>query len=316
MNARRYLHGIGLTLALSSGAALAAGDPPECTALRFAEIGWSDITATTGVASALGEALGYAPTTQLVSVPIAFTGVKTGSLDAFLGYWSPSMDSLVAPFRAEGSLRIAETANLEGAKYTLAVPAYAYDAGLKTFQDIARFKDQLGGRIYGIEPGNDGNLLIDEMIKQDQFGLGDFQMIESSEAGMLTQVRRAVRSEQWLVFLGWAPHPMNQSFDMRYLDGGDEVFGPDQGAAQVFTVTAPDYPQRCPNAARLLDNLRFDVPMEGELMASLEAREGTPEEIARQWIKAHPERLDAWLDGVTTREGGDARAAVLASLPQ
>ena len=58
-------------------------------------------------------------------------------------------------------------ANLEGAKYTLAVPTYTVDQGLKDFADINKFRDQLGGKIYGIEPGNDGNRLILDMIKDD-----------------------------------------------------------------------------------------------------------------------------------------------------
>ena len=62
-------------------------------------------------------------------------------------------------------------ANLEGAKYTLAVPTYLADEGLKDFADIAKFKDQLDGKIYGIEPGNDGNRLIHEMIDKNKFGL-------------------------------------------------------------------------------------------------------------------------------------------------
>ena len=66
------------------------------------------------------------------------------------------------------------TANLEGAKYTLAVPTYLYNEGLKSFADIAKFKDKLGGKIYGIEPGNDGNRLILDMIKDNKFGLKGF----------------------------------------------------------------------------------------------------------------------------------------------
>ena len=57
-------------------------------------------------------------------------------------------------------------ANLEGAKYTLAVPTYLADKGLKDFADIAKFADDLDGKIYGIEPGNDGNRLILDMIEK------------------------------------------------------------------------------------------------------------------------------------------------------
>ena len=155
---------------------------------------------------------------------------------------------------------------LEGAKYTLAVPTYAAEAGLKSFADIAKFKDQLGGKIFGIEPGNDGNLLIDGMIKSNQFGLGEFKMVESSEAGMLVQLQRAVKKNEPAVFLGWAPHPMNTQFDITYLEGGDDVFGPDFGAAKVYTVVPPDYEARCANVGKLLNNLQFTVEIESQLM--------------------------------------------------
>ena len=51
-------------------------------------------------------------------------------------------------------------ANLEGAKYTLAVNKAAADLGISTFADIAGQAEALDGKIYGIEPGNDGNRLI------------------------------------------------------------------------------------------------------------------------------------------------------------
>ncbi|MFS9669533.1 glycine betaine ABC transporter substrate-binding protein, partial [Klebsiella pneumoniae] len=79
-------------------------------------------------------------------------------------------------------------ANLENAKYTLAVPEALYNKGLKDFADIAKFKDELGGKIYGIEPGNDGNRTIQTLIDKDAFGLktAGFKVVESSEAGMLS----------------------------------------------------------------------------------------------------------------------------------
>lgn len=213
-----------LSCALTQGAM--AAEPASCKQVRFAEIGWADIAATTGVAMTLVEGLGYQPRKIMASVPIAFTGVKSGQVDVFLGYWAPSMDSVIEPFLKDDGVKVLPKANLEGAKYTLAVPTYAAEAGLKSFQDIAKFKDQLGGKIYGIEPGNDGNLLIDGMIKNNQFDLGDFRMVESSEAGMLVQVSRAIRKKEPVVFLGWAPHPMNTQHDITYLSGGDDVFWP------------------------------------------------------------------------------------------
>ena len=77
------------------------------------------------------------------------------------------------------------------------------------FCDIAKFKDELDGKIYGIEPGNDGNRLIQGMIDNNTFDLKDFEVVESSEQGMLAQVKRSERKKDAVVFLGWEPHPMN-----------------------------------------------------------------------------------------------------------
>lgn len=308
MNRFKTITGIGLlscTLLQSAW----AQEPASCEKVRFAEIGWADIAATTGVAMVLTEGLGYAPSKVMASVPIAFTGVKNKQIDAFLGYWSPSMDAVIEPFTKNDGVRVLESPNLEGAKYTLAVPSYTAEAGLKSFQDIARFKDQLGGKIYAIEPGNDGNLLIEKMIKSDQFGLGGFRMVESSEAGMLVQVQRAIRKKEPVVFLGWAPHPMNTQYDLTYLSGGDEIFGPDYGAAKVFTVVPPDYMERCANVGQLLQNLQFTVAIESELM-EMAVERNDPQSVAKTWIKANPAILDKWLAGVTTYDGQDGIAAV------
>jgi glycine betaine/proline transport system substrate-binding protein len=286
-----------------------AQEPASCQKVSFAEIGWADIAATTGVAMTLTEGLGYKPSKTMVSVPIAFTGVKSKQINVFLGYWSPSMDTVIEPFTKDGALKVLEKPNLEGAKYTLAVPTYAAEQGLKSFADIAKFKDQLGGKIYAIEPGNDGNLLIDGMIKKDTFGLADFKMVESSEAGMLVQVQRAVRKKEPVVFLGWAPHPMNTQFDMTYLEGGDDVFGPDFGAAKVYTVVHKDYESTCANVGKLLNNLQFNVELESRLMEQVLDKQD-PVTVAKAYIKENPAVLDQWLAGVTTFDGKDGVAAV------
>lgn len=190
--------GIGVAAPMS---AVYAADPPVCKNVRFADVGWSDIAATTGLASTMLQGLGYNPTKTIASVPITFAGIKSKQIDVFLGYWSPTMDPIIQPFTKAGTIKVLATPNLTGAKYTLAVPDYVYQGGLKSFADIQKYADKLNGKIYGIEPGNDGNALIKKMIDGNQFGLGKFKLVESSEAGMLVEVNRAIRDKQWIVFL-------------------------------------------------------------------------------------------------------------------
>lgn len=304
---------VAALLAASCGTALAAGDPAACKTVRFSDVGWTDITATTAATSAVLEGLGYAPHTDVLSVPVTYQSLHAKQVDVFLGNWMPTMEADRKPYVDDHTVEVVGT-NLTGAKYTLAVPDYTYQAGLKSFADIAKFKDQLGAKIYGIEPGNDGNRLILGMIKDGKFGLTGFDLVESSEQGMLSQVERAEKRHEPIVFLGWEPHPMNTKFKMDYLSGGDDVFGPDYGGATVLTNVRAGLRSECPNLGRFLDQLKFSLPMENAVMGAILFDGQDPAKAATGWLKANPAALDAWLAGVTTLDGQPGLPAVKASL--
>ncbi|MDN3561649.1 choline ABC transporter substrate-binding protein [Vreelandella neptunia] len=293
---------------------LAAGLPAaayanECSSVRFAEVGWTDITATTALASEVLEGLGYEPSVDTVSVPIAYAGMRNNDFDVFLGNWMPSMASISDPYIERGEVERLAT-NLEGAKYTLAVPQYVYDAGVTSVNDLAEHAEQFERSVHGIEAGNDGNELIEQMIDDDAYGLGDWQVIDSSEAGMLAELRARVPNEQWMVFLGWEPHPMNSNFDMAYLSDADDYFGPDLGGATVHTNTRAGFVDECPNVGALLRNMTFTLEMENQLMSAIMDDGEDPRDAARDYLKANDSVLDEWLEGVTTRDGEPGVEAV------
>jgi glycine betaine/proline transport system substrate-binding protein len=302
---------VAAVAALTAQSALA--DDASCKTVRFADVGWSDIAATTGLASVVLECLGYKPNVTIASIPIAFAGMKKKQIDVFLGYWNPSMTPQIEPFVKAGDIKVLDTPNLVGAKYTLAVPTYLYDKGLKTFADIVKFEKELGGKIHGIEPGNDGNALIAGMIKENKFGLKNFKMVESSEAGMLVEAQRAIKDQKAIVFLGWEPHPMNVQMKMSYLAGGDDVFGPNLGEAKVYTAIPPSYEKRCPNVYKFLTNLQFTLDMENQVMGPI-LKKVKPNKAAKDYLVKNPAILDKWLAGVNTLDGKPGLAAVKATL--
>ena len=282
-----------------------------CDKVTFSDVGWTDITATTAAASVVLDALGYETETKILSVPVTYTSMAAGDIDVFLGNWMPTMEADIAPYREAGTVDTVR-ANLQGAKYTLAVNKAAADMGITSFAAISANADALDGKIYGIEPGNDGNRLIQSMIDGDAFGLKDFEVVESSEQGMLAQVQRYDRKGDPIVFLGWEPHPMNANFELTYLEGGDDFFGPGLGGATVYTNTRAGYAAECPNVGKLLGNMEFTLAMENEIMGAILDDGQDPEEAAGAWIKANADVLGGWLDGVTTKDGGDAMAAAAA----
>jgi len=94
------------------------------------------------------------------------------------------------------------------------------------------------------------------MLKQNLYGLGGFKLVESSEQGMLAEVERAFATARRSYFwLGSASD--EHALDLKYLAGGDSVFGPNYGGASVYTNTRAGYTLQCPNVGRLLKNLHF-----------------------------------------------------------
>ena len=307
-----------LAALLSLPAFAQAAEPAQCSTVNFSDVGWTDITVTTAVASTLLDALGYKTKTTMISVPVTYKSLADGkNMDVFLGNWMPTMENDIKPYRDAGTVETVR-ANLENAKYTLAVPEALYNKGLKDFADLPKFKQALDGKIYGIEPGNDGNRMIQTMIDKNAFGLKDagFKVVESSEAGMLSQVDRAQRRGTDVVFLGWEPHPMNTRFKMKYLTGGDDFFGPNYGQATIYTNTRKGYSQECSNVGQLLKNLVFTLDMESTLMGNVLDDKIKPNVAAKAWLKQNPQVLDTWLAGVTTLDGKPGLEAVKASLAQ
>jgi glycine betaine/proline transport system substrate-binding protein len=309
---RRCPEALALALLVAGAGNLASATPVEpsaCRTVRLADAGWTDVTVTTALLSVELHRLGYEPRTTLLSVPVTFSVMKNGQIDVFLGNWMPAETRDRQPYIDDRSVEVVRE-NLAGAKYTLAVPAYAYDAGLRTFADIARFGAQLNYSIYGLEPGNDGNRHILALIEGNADTLGGFHLVESSEQGMLAQVERAIRAHAPIVFLAWDPHPMNLQFDLRYLSGGEAAFGSDSGGASVYTVTRAGYSAECPNVGRLLRNLQFSLRGESEVMDAILNRHQLPQLAAAAWLGAHPEVAAGWLEGVSTFDGRPALAAV------
>jgi glycine betaine/proline transport system substrate-binding protein len=302
----------GILFSALSFVGVAKADGDSCRTIHMSDPGWTDITSTNAVTGVLLNALGYEPDVKTLSVPIGYQSMKTGEIDVFLGNWMPAQKSFFDDLNKAKAVEVMNR-NLQGAKFTLAVPTYVADQGVKDFADLQKHADDFGHKIYGIEPGAPANGSIQKMIDANDFGLKGWEVVESSEQAMLAQVERASKSKQFVVFLAWAPHPMNDKFSIAYLSGGDAYFGPNYGGAEVNTLARTGWSASCPNAAKLFHNLTFDIGMENSLMGSILGGE-EPKTAASAWLKAHPDALTPWLNGVTTIDGKPGLDAIKASL--
>ncbi|MHC8374718.1 choline ABC transporter substrate-binding protein [Pseudomonas sp. MDT1-16] len=297
---------VGL-LALGSASAYA---DQSCETVKMADPGWSDIAATNAITGFLLDGMGYKAKVDTLAVPITFGGLKDGQVDVFLGNWMPAQQGFYDKFVATGDVtQLAK--NLDGTEFTLAVPDYVWDAGVHNFADLNKYADKFDKKIYGIGSGAPANISLQEIIKKNDFDMGQWKLVESSEQAMLAEVSRAVKKQKFVAFLGWTPHPMNVQLKMHYLKGGEKYFG-DTGS--VHTLTRKGYAQACPNVGKLLTNLSFTQEMENSIMADVVNKKVSNADAAKAWIKANPAVLDKWLEGVKTVDGKDALPAVKAKL--
>ena len=305
---------IGLAMAATFLISMPAqADDAACQTIRMSDPGWTDISSTNAIASVMLDALGYEADIQLLSVLVGYQSLQNKDIDVFLGNWMPAQQKFIDDLNAANAIEVL-VKNLEGAKFTLAVPTYVAEKGITDFNHLAEHADSFGKQIYGIEPGAPANENMQRMIDSGDFGLTGWSVVESSETGMLSQVQRAERAKENIVFLAWAPHPMNAKFDLTYLAGGDEYFGANFGGAEVFTIARTGWAGQCPNAAQFFRNLTFTVELENEMMAKILDDGMEANEAAAEWIKANPAVLDAWLKDVTTFDGQPGLEAVKAGL--
>ncbi len=290
-----------------------AADAPACKTVRMSDPGWTDITSTNALFGVVAEALGYEQKVNTLAVPVTFEGLKIGELDVFLGNWMPVQERFVEPLVASGDMVVVKK-NLDGIRFTLAVPKYVADAGVTDFKDLAPNADKFGSKIYSIEAGSAVNQTLTKMVEQGDHGLKGWDIVESSEQGMLGQVKRAEGREEWIVFPAWEPHPMNTNHELVYLSGGDAEFGPNFGSSSVHTVTRKGFAEDCPNLTKLLSQMTFTVDMENEIMGEILDGGTDPKKAALAYLKEHPDVVTPWVAGVTTFDGGDGAAAVKEAL--
>lgn len=310
MNSRILYASVSLLL-LTSVTAASAAESESCAKVRLSDLGWMDLSLTNATASLILKSLGYETEQTLLGLNVTYEMLKTNQIDVFLGNWRPIQDEQFKSYFDKGEVEVITT-NLTGAKFTLAVPTYVAEAGVRSYEDLAKHADKFASTIYGIEAGSNQPLL--DMIAADRHGLKAWNVVESSETAMLTQVDKMTKSNDWIVFLGWEPHPMNLKYKLTYLSGGDAEYGPNFRGATVRTITRPGYAKECSNVTKLLQNLKFELDYENLGMNAIMTDGEEATTAAQELIAQRPELLKQWLEGVTTRAGADGYEAAKAAL--
>lgn len=263
--------------------------------VRLLQQPWGDLVVENQIVSQVLGRLGYEVEIQQLSVPIGAQALANGQLDAYLGNWWPSQRPAFKEHLHNGSVDVIGTL-VTGTKYAPAVPKYVVDKyGIDSLAELNDHAGMFGRKFLGIEPGTPGNQYITNAINQNAYGLGDWELVASSTAAMLAEVNRRVQDRKPVVFLGWKPHWMNVQWDLVYLKDPEDVW---PGAGQIRVACRDGFRSEKPEIARFLSQMKVDRATASHWIYQLSKKGKPASDIARNWIRRHPDKIAHWLHGV------------------
>lgn len=308
-----HLKPLASGIALASAALFTSAAPADDQTLDFGVPAWPGITVKTAIAEQLLNPLGYETSTQEIGLQVVYQGIESGDIDAFLGAWLPAQRDMFNP-RKESGVLVDVANNVDGAQMTLAVPEYLYEDGLQSFADLDDYRDQLDGDIHGFGAGSAASEILNNAIDNDTWGLGDWQLVDTSEVAMLSAARDAISREEPIVWVGWTPHWMNLELPMRYLDDTQDLFGENNGESEVLTLLRTGYADANPNVVTFFEQFTFTAEEQSWMIQQFGQEERELDDVAEQWINDNAERVEAMLADVTTTDGDPAWPVIEAEL--
>ncbi|WP_225742728.1 glycine betaine ABC transporter substrate-binding protein [Marinilactibacillus sp. Marseille-P9653] len=285
---------LGLTAASASALFLvacgndsdSADSGSESKEINLAYVNWDSEVASTHVVGEVFKDLGYTTTLTPLDNAIMWEAVANDEADAMVAGWLPNTHA--SQFEQYGDDLDHIGTNLEGAKVGLVVPEYM------DVNSIADLTDQADQTITGIEAGA-GVMTATETALDTYENLSDWTLQPSSSGAMVTTLGQAYQNEEDFVVTGWSPHWKFQTYDLKYLDDPEGVFG---DAETIDTFAREGLAEDMPEAHQVLENFNWTVEDMEAVM--LEISEGVdPEEAARNWVDANQDTVDEWTAGVS-----------------
>jgi len=292
---RRFLGALALLLAGATAAA---------PALRIAYVDWSSSVASANVVCAvIEERLDQRCELIQTTAREMWRLVADGEADAMLSAWLPDTH---AEYLAAFEDRVQDLGpNLVGTRTGLVIPATgvgrqtgafgersAPSLDIRSIPELAEHRRELDGRIVGIDPEAGIMQATEQAI--DVYKLGGFRLVQGDESMMTAALAAALARNRPIVVTGWIPHWMFGRWSLRFLEDPEEVYG---GTGRIHTMARTGLADEQPSATMVLDRFEW-TPQEMEqlLVWIYQDRGRDPYSQALRWIRAHQDRVDAWVE--------------------
>jgi glycine betaine/proline transport system substrate-binding protein len=262
--------------------------------VRLAYVDWTESIGMTEVARrVLEKRLGVRVETKKMSLEEVFSSLARGESDAFLNAWLPTTHASFVQ-RYGGDLEDLGV-SYEGARIGLAAPVYV---PFETVGELARYKEELGGEIVGIDP--DSGVMAATRKAIENYDL-DFKLTVSSSRKMTTRLGEAIQAKKWIVVTAWSPHWKFHRWRLKWLADPKGVFPPVEA---IHTVARRNLGKDLPRVVEFLRRMRFDQYQLPSLLDAVLPFRSDPGAAVEEWLVGEQALVDGWFPASSSPPGG------------
>lgn len=253
--------------------------------VKIGYVNWADCIAITNLASAvLKDKMGYDVNMTQGEAGMVFTSLSNGDMDLFLDGWLPTthkdyMDKYEGKIEKVG-------VTFENAKLGLVVPKYM---DINSIEELNSIKDQLDGKIIGIDPGAGLMKATNKAIEEYDL---DYELLEGSGATMTAMLKKAEDKEALIVVTGWQPHWKFATWDLKFLDDPKGSFGDSE---DIYTLSRVGFEEDMPEVTQFFKNFKLDSQQLGSLMGDIQSSDKDPLEVATEWMNTNEDLVNSWI---------------------
>lgn len=264
--------------------------------LTIPYVAWARETVVSYLLAEVLEDIGYNVEVKQVETGPMWASVADGSADFTASAWLPESQKAYWDKYKDQVEEVNQT--LDEAPLALTVPTYMEDINsVEDLKENAKLGEQVDWTITGIDAGAGIMSLTDQALKD--YKLDKWDVLASSEAAMITELKSAIKKEEPIVVTLWKPHWTFGVMDLKMLEDPKGTYGGDGG--HISIVANNDMENNAPAAYKFITQYTETYDMIEKLMPKVFADDEDPEKVAREFIENNPDLIEKWTEGIPTK---------------
>ncbi|GAA0447354.1 glycine betaine ABC transporter substrate-binding protein [Lentibacillus halophilus] len=258
-------------------------------------VAWARETVSTEMLKQLLEKAGYTVEKKQVEAGAMFSSMADGSADFQTSTWLPATHKPYWDKYGDKLVKVNQV--LDEAPLALTVPSYMDDVNsMKDLKGNEELGESVGWEITGIDPG--AGIMQNTQDAFKEYGLENWELLESSEAAMITELKSAIENKEPIIVPLWKPHWAFGVMDLKMLDDSKKVYG--GKGDQIYTVARKGLKEDAPRAYKVMEQYDESYDMINKLMPKVHQEDKPVEDVVKNYLDNNQDKVDKWLDGIPT----------------